>query len=84
MITRDAGLELLKKYNHEEFHIQHALTVEGTMRYFAEKLGFDPEYWGLVGLLHDIDFEQYPEEHCQKASELLREGGLDDDFIHSV
>lgn len=84
MITRDVGLELLKKYNHEEFHIQHALTVEGTMRYFAEKLGFDPEYWGLVGLLHDIDFEQFPEEHCQKAPELLREGGLDEDFIHSV
>lgn len=84
MITREKALELLKQYNKEEFHIKHALTVEGTMRYFAEKLGYDPEYWGLVGLLHDIDFEMYPEEHCQKAPELLREGGLDDDFIRSV
>jgi len=84
MITREEALALLKKYNKEEFHIHHALTVEGAMRYFAEKLGYDPEYWGLVGLLHDIDFEMYPEEHCLKAPELLREGGLDDAFIHSV
>lgn len=84
MITREEALELLKKYNKEEFHIKHALTVEGTMRYFAEKLGHDPEYWGLVGLLHDIDFEMYPQEHCIKAPELLKDGGLDDAFIHSV
>lgn len=84
MITREEALTLLKKYNQEEFHIQHALTVEGTMRYFAEKLGHDPEYWGMVGLLHDIDFEQYPEEHCIKAPELLKEAGLDDSFIRSV
>lgn len=84
MITRDEAFDLLKKYNKEEFHIKHALTVEGTMRYFAEKLGHDPEYWGLVGLLHDIDFEMYPEEHCKKAPELLKEGGLEDDFIRSV
>lgn len=84
MITREEAFALLKTYNKEDFHIKHALTVEGTMRYFAEKLGYDPEYWGLVGLLHDIDFEMYPDEHCQKAPELLKEGGLDDEFIRSV
>ena len=84
MITREEAFALLTTYNKEEFHIKHALTVEGTMRYFAEKLGHDPEYWGLVGLLHDIDFEMYPDEHCQKAPELLKEGGLDEDFIRSV
>ena len=85
-ITRDKALELLKKQNKEPFHIQHALTVEGVMRYFARKEGFeeDEEYWGLVGLLHDIDFEEYPEEHCIKAPELLREGGVSEDIIHSV
>ncbi|MDD6190526.1 MAG: hydrolase [Firmicutes bacterium] len=85
-ITRDKALELLKKHNKEPFHIQHALTVEGVMRYFARKEGFeeDEEYWGLVGLLHDIDFEEYPEEHCIKAPELLREGGVSEDIIHSV
>lgn len=84
MITRDDALELLKKYNKEDFHIQHGLIVEGTMRYFAEKLGHDPDYWGLVGLLHDIDFELYPDEHCVKAAELLKEAGLEEDFIRSV
>lgn len=84
MITRDAAFELLKEYNKEEFHIKHAITVEETMRYFAEKLGHDPEYWGIVGLLHDIDFEQYPDQHCVKAPELLQAGGVSDDMIHSV
>jgi predicted hydrolase (HD superfamily) len=84
MISRDDALALLKKYNEDVFHIKHGLTVEGTMRYFAEQLGQDPEYWGLVGLLHDIDFELYPEEHCIKAPELLAEAGLDADFIHAV
>ncbi len=84
MITRDEALELLKKYNKEDFHIQHGLTVEGTMRYFAEKLGYDKDYWGMVGLLHDIDFELYPEQHCKKAPELLREGGVEDDMIRSI
>lgn len=84
MITQEGALELLKKYNKEEFHLQHGLTVGGVMRYFARKLGYDADYWGLVGLLHDIDFEQYPEEHCQKAPELLKEAGLDDSFIRSV
>ncbi len=84
MITREEAFALLKKYNREPFHLKHALTVEGVMRYFAEKAGYDPDYWGLVGLLHDIDFEQYPDEHCQKAPELLRAGGFDEDFIHAV
>ena len=83
MITREDALTLLKQYNKEDFHIRHGLTVEAVMRYFAEKYGYDPEYWGLVGLLHDIDFEMYPEEHCQKAPELLKNAGLDDDFIRS-
>ena len=86
MINREQALELLKKYNKEEFHIHHGLMVEGTMRYFANKLGYEDEadFWGIVGLLHDIDFEMYPEEHCQKAPELLKNAGLDDDFIRSV
>lgn len=85
-ITRQEALELLKKYNKEPFHIQHALTVEGVMRYFANDTGNsdDAEYWGIVGLLHDIDFELYPEEHCQRAPELLREGGVSEDMIYSV
>ena len=84
MITIEEAFELLKKYNKEDFHIQHAQTVEGTLRYFAKKLGHDEEYWGLVGLLHDIDFEMYPEEHCIKAPELLKEGGVEDDMIRSI
>lgn len=84
MITRDEAMELLLKYNKEKFHIQHALTVEGVMRWFANEKGYDPEFWGLVGLLHDIDFEMYPEEHCIKAPEILKEIGTDDDIIHGV
>ena len=78
--------DLLKKYNKDPFHIQHALTVENVMKWYAEELGFgaDAEYWGIVGLLHDIDFELYPEEHCIKAPELLREGGVGEDIIHGV
>ena len=78
MITRDEALELLMKYNKEDFHIHHGKMVEGTMRYFAEKLGYgeDVEFWARVGLLHDIDFEMWPEEHCKKAPELLREAGI--------
>lgn len=85
-VTRDEALTLLKKYNKEPFHIQHALTVEGVMRWYAKELGFSQEedYWGITGLLHDIDFELYPEEHCQKAPELLRSGGVKDDMIRSV
>ena len=85
-ITREQALELLKKYNKEPFHILHALTVEGVMRYFAENLGYKDEadYWATVGLLHDIDFELYPNEHCQKAPELLKAGGAGEDMIYSV
>ncbi len=86
IISREKALELLKKHNKESFHIRHALTVEGVMHYFAEKLGFSDEadYWAIVGLLHDIDFEEYPEQHCQKAPELLREGGVGEDMIRSI
>lgn len=86
MITREEAFELLKKYNEEPFHIQHAETVEGTMRYFAEKLGYDDDvdFWGMVGLLHDIDFEMWPEEHCVKAPELLKEAGIEDDMIRAI
>ena len=85
-IAREQALELLKKYNKELFHIQHALTVEGVMKWYAKELGYeeDVEYWGIVGLLHDIDFEQYPDEHCIKAPELLREGGVGEDIIRAV
>lgn len=84
--TREDALSLLKKYNKESFHIQHALTVEGVMRWYAKELGYgdDEEFWGQVGLLHDIDFELYPEEHCKKAPELLRDGGADEAMIHAV
>ena len=85
-ITREAAVALLKKYNKDRFHLQHALTVEGVMRWYARELGYGAEedFWGLVGLLHDIDFELYPEEHCLKAPELLREGGASEALIHAV
>lgn len=85
-LTREEAFELLKKYNQEPFHIQHAEIVEGVMRWYAKELGYgeDEEYWGITGLLHDIDFELYPEEHCKKAPELLREGGVGEDMIYSV
>ena len=68
-ITRDEAFELLKKYNKDPFHIRHALTVEGVMHWYADALGYGDEadYWGQVGLLHDIDFELYPQEHCKKS-----------------
>ena len=85
-ITREQALELLKTYNKESFHIQHALTVEGVMRWFADELGYGEEadYWGISGLLHDIDFEMYPEEHCRKAPELLEKAGVGEDMIYTV
>ena len=85
-ITREQAFDLLKKYNQEEFHIRHALTVEGVMRWYAKELGYgdEEEFWGIVGLLHDIDFEQYPEQHCIKAPELLRDGGASEELIHAV
>ena len=85
-ITRDKAFELLKTYNKDPFHIRHALTVEGVMRYYATTLGFADEvdYWGIVGLLHDIDFELYPDEHCKKAPELLAAGGVGEDMIRAI
>ena len=85
-IDRETALGLLKKYNSEEFHLKHAFTVEGTLRYFAEKLGYEDEadYWAAVGLLHDIDFEMFPKEHCIKAPELLKEIGVSDEMIRSI
>lgn len=85
-ITREQALSLLKSWNSEPFHILHALTVEGVMRHFARTHGFadEEDFWGLCGLLHDIDFERFPEEHCRKAPELLREAGVGDDMIHAV
>lgn len=85
-LTREEALALLKKYNKEPFHIQHALTVEGVMGWYAGELGYGSEadYWAITGLLHDIDFELYPEQHCVKAPELLRAGGVSEDMIHSV
>ena len=83
-ITRTQALVLLQKYNREPFHIFHGLTVEGTMRYFAREMGEDENFWGLVGLLHDVDFEKYPEQHCLKAPELLSEIGAEPEFIHAV
>lgn len=85
-INRNQALALLKKYNKETFHLLHALTVEGVMRWYAKEQGYskEEEYWGITGLLHDIDFELYPEEHCKKAPELLREAGVGEDMITSV
>ena len=86
VLTRQQALELLQKYNKDSFHILHGLTVEGVMRWYAREEGYgeEEEYWGQVGLLHDIDFELYPEEHCKKAPELLREAGIGEDMIHSI
>lgn len=85
-ITREEAVNLLLKYNKDSFHLQHAVTVESVMRWYAEKLGYeaDADNWGLVGLLHDIDFENYPEEHCIKAPELLAEIGASEELIHAV
>ena len=85
-LTRERALEALKKYNREPFHILHALTVEGVMRWFAQDQGYGEEtdFWGIAGLLHDIDFEMYPEQHCVKAPELLKEAGAEDELIHAV
>ena len=83
-LTREQALALLQKYNKEPFHIQHALTVEGVMRWFAQENGEDVEFWGLCGLLHDIDFERYPELHCQKAPELLAEVNASEEMVHAI
>ena len=83
-MEREEAIKLLKKYNKEEFHIRHALTVEGVMKYFAKQYGYDENFWGIVGLLHDVDFEQYPEEHCKKAPELLKEINANEEMIHAI
>jgi len=82
--TREQALALLQKYNTEPFHIQHALTVEGVMRWYAQENGQDVDFWGLCGLLHDIDFEIYPDQHCQKAPELLAELNASSEMVHAI
>lgn len=85
-ITRDEAWEILKQYNKEPFHLRHAETVEGAMRYFATELGYgdEVEFWGIVGLLHDLDFEMYPDAHCIKCQELMKEHDLEERLIHAV
>ena len=85
-LSRDEAYLLLTEYNKEPFHIKHALTVEGVMRYFAKELGYadQEEFWGIVGLLHDLDFELYPEQHCIKEQEIMRELAVDESIIHAT
>lgn len=85
-MTRDEAYALLTEYNREPFHLEHAETVEKTMMYFADKLGYgdDRDFWGIVGLLHDLDFEMYPEEHCIKEQEIMCERGIDEKIIHAT
>lgn len=85
-LTREQALALLQKYNKEPFHIQHALTVEGVMRWYAGELGYGSkaDFWAMCGLLHDIDFELYPEQHCQKAPELLAEVNASEEMVHAI
>ena len=85
-LTREKAVEMLREHNKEKFHLQHAMTVEGVMRWYANELGYgeDADQWALVGLLHDIDFEEYPEEHCIKAPDMLRAGGASEEMVHAV
>lgn len=85
-MTREEAWDLLTEYNQDKFHLEHAQIVEQTMRYFARKLGYagEEDFWGIVGLLHDLDFEQFPEEHCIKQQEIMRERGIDEPIIHAV
>ena len=83
-MDREIAFNLVKKYNEEPFHIRHALTVEGAMKYFARMYNEDENYWGCVGLLHDVDFEKWPEEHCKKAPELLKEIDTPEDMVRAV
>ena len=83
-VTRGQALDLLQKYNKEPFHILHGLTLEGVMAWFAQENGEDAQFWGLCGLLHDVDFEMYPEEHCVKAPELLAEIGASEEMVHAI
>ena len=84
--SREEAWQLLNEYNKEPFHLRHAVTVEGVMKYFAEELGYgdEKEFWGIVGLLHDLDFEQFPEQHCIKEQEIMRERGIDERIIHAT
>ena len=85
-ITREQAWDLLKQYNEEPFHLRHAITVEHVMGWFADKLGYgdEKEFWSIVGLLHDLDFERWPEEHCEKSQELMREAGVDEAVIRAT
>lgn len=83
-ISRSQALALLQKYNQEPFHILHGLTVEGVMRYFAQETGEDPDFWGIVGLLHDVDFERWPEKHCLEAPRLLAEINAEPEMVHAI
>lgn len=85
-MEREQAWKLLRKYNENKFHLKHALTVEGVMKYFAKELGYDKEedFWGIVGLLHDLDFEKYPEEHCIKSQEIMKEEGVEERIIHAT
>lgn len=83
-MERKEAVQLLKKYNNEEFHLRHAVTVEQIMKYFAKANGEDEEFWGMVGLLHDVDYEKYPNEHCKKAPELLKQINASDEMIHAI
>ena len=85
-MTREEAWELLTEYNQDEFHLLHAQAVENTMRYFARELGFadEEDFWGIVGLLHDLDFEKYPEEHCIKSQDIMKERGIDEKIIHAT
>lgn len=85
-ISREQAWELLCEYNKEHFHLKHALTVEGVMKYFADLLGYskEKEFWGIVGLLHDLDFERYPEEHCMKEQEIIRERHIDERIVRAT
>jgi predicted hydrolase (HD superfamily) len=85
-LTRDEAWKLFTRFNKDPFHVQHALTVEGVMRWYAAELGFgeEAEFWAVVGLLHDIDFEQFPQEHCVKSREILEASGANEELIHAV
>lgn len=85
-VTREQALDLLKKYNQEPFHLLHGLTVEGVMAWYAKELGYGEEahFWSMAGLLHDVDFEKYPGEHCKKAPELLAEVDAEEELVHAV
>ena len=85
-LTRDEAWDFLCRYNHEEFHLKHARILEGVMRWYANRLGYQDEadFWALVGLLHDLDFEMYPDQHCVKSQEIMREAGMDARLIRAT